>query len=103
LPLRKYRNKKVTFDGYTFDSLKEYRRYIELKLLQKAGEISDLKLQVKFELTINGLKICSYIADFTYTQAGDKVVEDVKGVKTREYILKKKLMLAIHGIKIKEV
>lgn len=100
---RKYRNKKVTFDGYTFDSLKEYCRYVELKILQKAGEISDLKLQVKFELTFNAVKICSYIADFTYTQAGDKVVEDVKGFKTGIYSIKRKLMLAFYGIKIKEV
>lgn len=116
----KYHNRKVTIDGITFDSKKEANRYCELKLLQQAGEISDLRLQVKYTLipaqrepdTIGkrgGIKKgkliereCSYIADFVYQENGKTVVEDTKGVRTKEYIIKRKLMLWVHGIRIKE-
>lgn len=108
----KYRN--IKSGGY--DSLKEKRRATELRLLERAGCISDLKEQVPFELipsqyeTVGGKKrcieqICSYIADFTYIEKGSLVVEDVKSPITREnptYIIKRKLMLHVHGIKIKE-
>lgn len=96
----KYGNKKVKADGMTFDSMKEYRRWIELNILEKAGHIVDLKRQVVFDLGV-----CKYKADFTYdafTGMGKIVVEDVKGFRTQVYKLKKKLMKSVHGIDIKE-
>lgn len=106
----KYGNRKVTADGQTFDSRKEYRRFCELRLLEKAGEVADLRRQVRFELLPTqrvGGKVAersvTYIADFTYTENGQTVVEDTKGVRTKEYILKRKMMLFFHGIVIKEV
>ena len=109
--MSKYRAKKTEVDGIVFDSKKEARRYQELKLFEKAGVISDLQRQVKFVLIpvqrINGKVVereCSYVADFVYLdEAGKKVVEDTKGVKTKDYIIKRKLMLYVHGIRIKEV
>jgi hypothetical protein len=108
----------------TFDSLKEYRRFCELVLLERAGRIQDLQRQVKFVLiptqyerferysTKTGKRLkdgirtveqeVSYIADFVYTQDGKQVVEDSKGFRTADYIIKRKLMLHVHGIKIKE-
>ena len=108
--MRKYGNKKITVDGVTFDSKKEYFRWCELCLLEKAGQITDLKRQVKFEL-IPSQRIAGkvverpvhYVADFVYQENGQTVVEDTKGVKTKDYILKRKMMLHIHGIKIREV
>lgn len=120
----KYHNKKITVDGITFDSVKEYNRYRELKILEKIGEVKDLELQVKFVLIPaiyetykrygkNGKQLkdgkkliekeCAYFADFVYSRNGVKVVEDAKGVKTKDYIIKRKLMLFMHGIRIKEV
>lgn len=106
----KYGNRKVTADGHTFDSRKEYRRFCELRLLEKAGEVADLRRQVRFELLpaqrIDGKVVersVTYIADFTYTENGQTVVEDTKGIRTKEYILKRKMMLFFHGIVIKEV
>jgi len=103
----KYRNRKVTIDGITFDSEKEGQRYQELKLLQRAGKIRDLRMQVEFELIPKqaGERACKYKADFVYHLAGtgEMVVEDVKGKRTREYIIKRKLMLWRHGIKIVEM
>lgn len=64
--MRKYRNIKTVIDGITFDSIKESERYKKLLLLQKTGEISDLILQPKFPIIINNIKICTYIADFSY-------------------------------------
>lgn len=106
----KYRSRKVTRDGMTFDSQKEYRRFCELRLLERAGEVTDLQRQVKFELIpsqrIGGKVVeraCAYVADFVYMENGKKVVEDTKGFKTTDYIIKRKLMLWVHGIKIKEI
>lgn len=112
-------------DGETFDSLKEYRRFCELDLLQKAGKITDLQNQVKFVLipaqyeqakigkrggTKRGKLIereCSYIADFVYkipvADGFETVVEDTKGFRTKDYIIKRKLMLYVHGIRIQEI
>lgn len=108
--MQKYRNKKITIDGVVWDSRREFIRWYELVQLQKAGQISDLKRQVKFELIpsqrIDGKVVeraCSYVADFVYTENGKTVVEDTKGFKTPEYIIKRKLMLYIHGIRIVEV
>ena len=101
----KYKNVKTTIDGITFDSKKESARYAELKLLARSGLIQNLRLQVPFELIPKqaGERAVRYIADFTYTENGETVVEDVKGVRTDVYRLKKKLMLKVHGLRIKEV
>lgn len=118
---KKYGNKKIYEDGEVFDSKKEYSRWKELILLVKAGEISKLQRQVKYTLIpsqrepdIRGPRggirpgklierEVSYIADFVYTdKAGQTVVEDCKGLRTKEYILKRKMMLFFHGIRIKE-
>lgn len=132
--MSKYRSKKVTVGGITYDSKKEYNRWCELCLLQKAGKITGLDRQVKYELIpaqyrtvetgerykrndlARGIRAgdpktkevcleqsCVYIADFVYKQDGRQVVEDTKGVKTADYIIKRKLMLWLHGIKIKEI
>lgn len=107
----KYNNKKVTVNGQVFDSKKEARRYKELLLLEKAGVIKNLSRQVKFVLIPsqrdeNGKVIereCSYKADFKYEEGIKTVVEDVKGFRTKEYIIKRKLMLYQYGIRIREV
>ncbi len=99
----KYRNKKTVVDGIKFDSQREASRYGALKIMQAAKVISDLRLQVPYVITVNGLKICEYVADFVYIDKGREVVEDVKGMKTPTYNLKKKLMKAVHGIEIQEV
>ena len=98
----KYRAIKAVVDGITFDSKKEARRYGQLKLLARAGEISELKLQPRFDLIVNGCKCGFYKADFEYIEDGKRVVEDVKGMKTPIYNLKKKLVKAIYGIDIFE-
>lgn len=111
--MRKYGNRKVERDGIVFDSVKECQRYCELKLMQRAGVISDLQLQVPFEL-IPAQKVefpdgvvkersVTYIADFVYKQNGVQVVEDTKGYKTAEYNMKRKMMLYFHNIRIREV
>ncbi len=106
----KYGNRKVNRDGIEFDSVKECQRYCELKLLQRAGVISDLRMQESFELIPSQKadgkvveRAVNYIADFVYQQNGVTVVEDTKGFKTKDYILKRKLMLWVHGIRIREV
>ena len=127
--MSKYHSRKITVDGVTFDSKKEYRRWCELCLMQRAGAISGLERQVKFELIPAQMrtvetgeiykrgpragepktkevcleKACDYYADFVYYKDGRRVVEDTKGVKTPDYIIKRKLMLWLHGIKIREV
>lgn len=120
---RKYHNHKLTFEGQTFDSMKEYHRYLDLIALQMAGEITDLQRQVKYLLIPaqrepdqigkrGGKKKgkllereVAYFADFVYklTETGETVVEDTKGMRTTDYILKRKMMLFFHGIKIKEI
>jgi hypothetical protein len=123
----KYKNHKTKVsNGHIADSRKEARRYEELLLLQKAGRISDLCTQVPYELIpaqyetyerygkngkrlIDGKKLveraCNYIADFVYTEVetGKTIVEDVKGVRTKEFVIKRKLMYAVYGIKVTEV
>ena len=123
----KYNNTKIQADGHTFDSKHEYQRYCELKLLERSGAITDLQMQVKFVLipsqyepdTVKVLKSgkekvvkgkliereCSYIADFVYQYNGKTVVEDAKSpiTRTKEYIIKRKLMLERHNIRIQEV
>ena len=107
----KYHAKKCEWDGEVFDSKKEMQRYKELKLLEKAGEICNLKRQVKYVLIpsqrIDGKVVereCSYIADYVYEENGQTIVEDVKvrKMRTRDYIIKRKLMLLFYGIRVRE-
>ena len=121
----KYGNRKTVIDGIVFDSKREAQRYAELRLLLWGGEISDLRRQVSYELipaqygervtsTKTGKsrsrRICleravKYVADFVYTdvRTGETVVEDAKGKRTKEYIIKRKLMLERYGIRVREV
>jgi len=95
----KYNAKPIEFDGFKFDSKKEAKRYLELKMLERAGVISNLILQPKFLLQDSfkykgkTQRAIFYIADFEYIKDGKRIVEDVKGVKTEVYKLKKKLFL----------
>lgn len=98
----KYGNQKAERDGITFDSQAEAARYDELCLLQRAGVISGLVLQENFVLYVNGVKICTYIADFSYWQNGRWIVEDCKGFRTPAYRIKAKLMQALRDITILE-
>ena len=98
----KYRAIKTIVDDITFDSKKEARRYVQLKLLVKAGVVTTLELQPRYDLIINTVKCGFYKADFRYFENGKEVVEDVKGMKTPVYNLKKKLIKAIYGIEIFE-
>ena len=105
----KYKNKKSEYKGHKFDSKREMLRYIVLEDMQKKGEITDLQLQVPFILIppfeVDGTKYkgMKYISDFVYKKDGKVVVEDVKGMKTDVYKIKKKLMAYVHKIEIKEV
>lgn len=122
----KYGNRKVAVDGIAFDSIREARRYKQLKLLLLSGEIVGLSMQVPFELVPAQYeetgevyskgprkgqpkqgkcieKSVVYVADFVYFENGKRVVEDTKGVRTPEYIIKRKLMLQKYGIRIREV
>lgn len=122
----KYGNTKVELDGIIFDSRKEANRYWELKMLEKAGQISNLQTQVKYELISakyeecdevysRGIRkgqkkqgkcieqACYYLADFVYEMDGKVIVEDAKGMRTKEYIIKRKLMLDRFGIRVREV
>ena len=118
--MSKYHSKKITQDGKTFDSMKEFRRFYELALLEKAGAIKNLETQVKFVLLPAQYerifdkksqrwkercveRECSYFADFCYEENGERIVEDTKGFRTPEYRIKRKLMYYIHGIRIREV
>ncbi len=107
---QKYRNQKTTVDGIKFDSKKEAERWPMLKMLQDAKQISRLERQRKFKITVNGVKICAYIADFVYREheiceykKWHLVIEDCKGFRTPVYKLKKRLMKAVHGIEIREI
>lgn len=127
--MNKYQAIKTCVNGIEFDSRKEARRYQELLLLQRAGVILNLRMQEKFLLipsqfetvetgeyyqtgskkgTPKTKEVCVekpvvYVADFVYEQDGKTIVEDTKGFKTKDYIIKRKLMLYTHGIRIKEV
>ena len=101
---RKYHNRLTEVDGITFHSRAEAARYQELRLLERAGEIADLILQPAYPLVVNGVRVGKYVGDFAYTERdGRRVLEDVKGVKTAVYQLKKRLMAALYGIVITEV
>lgn len=126
--MNKYGNKKVEYCGEVFDSKRECYRYMDLKLLEICGAISDLRRQVTYELIpaqrekstkvykkgrkkgqpIDGKiieKAVTYRADFTYIDnaTNETIVEDAKGFRTKEWVIKRKLMLYIHGIKVREV
>ena len=124
--MNKYFNKRIEMDGIVFDSKKEAHRYAELKILEKAGTISDLRTQVPFELIPaqferyerynekgkrlkDGVRCVEqaveYWADFVYEEDGKTVVEDTKSPATRTvaYVIKRKLMLYIYGIKVVEI
>jgi hypothetical protein len=99
----KYKAKPDTVDNVRFASIREKNRYLELKLLFRAGEIFDLALQPEFEFVLDGKKMFSYFADFGYTEKdGTKVVEDSKGYRTPLYRLKKKLIEHQYKIRITE-
>ena len=103
--MNKYNAKKTVVDGIVFASKREAARYQELKLLKRAGKIKDLQLQVPYELIPKqaGERACKYIADFVYMENGKQIVEDVKGYKGNPvWIIKRKLLLFVHGIKVRE-
>ena len=104
---RKYRNKKIVVNGIEFDSQKEYKRYFDLKILERCGVIQNLQMQVPFVLIDKSKygRAIKYVADFVYTENGKQIVEDVKSeaTKTQFYKLKKRLMAERYGIEIKEV
>lgn len=93
---------KTTVYGIEFHSGKEAERYVVLRALADAGRIHGLCMQQTWCLTVGGLLVTKYVSDFEYLEDGVWVVEDVKGHRTREYIIKRKLMKAIHGITIRE-
>ena len=111
--LSKYGNRKTEVDGILFDSKREAERWCELKLMERAGMITDLFRQFPIKLIPaqkdeNGKVIeraVGYVADFVYKDAktGKTIYEDVKGVKTKEYLLKRKMCLYFHGIRIREI
>tara|TARA_R110002020_G_scaffold475890_1_gene713796 strand:+ start:46721 stop:47032 length:312 start_codon:yes stop_codon:yes gene_type:complete len=98
----KFNAKKTVVDNIKFDSMAEARRYKNLKLLERSGSISDLELQPRYDLIINDIKVGFYKADFRYVQDGQLIIEDVKGMKTPIYNLKKKMIKAIYGFDILE-
>lgn len=110
----KYHAARIERGGQKYDSMAEYRRYLQLVNLQRAGYISDLKRQVSFKLA-DGVKYSGakratpalrYVADFTYFDVADRglfKVEDVKGVKTPAYKIKRHLMMTVHHIEVREV
>ncbi len=108
--MQKYRNKKITIDGVTFDSQREAARWQQLCLMEKAGRIADLQRQVKYVLLPaqkdrSGKVIekqLTYVADFVYKQNGQTVVEDSKGYRTEVYRIKRKLMLWRYDIRVQE-
>lgn len=117
----KYKAKKTMAFGMTFASKKEADRYMVLKNLEAKGKITDLKTQVKFVLIpaqrepdtvgVRGGKVkgkliereCAYVADFVYLRDGEMIVEDTKGMRTPEYIIKRKLMMYMCHIRIREI
>lgn len=102
----KFHNCPTDIGGVKFDSRKEAARWCELLAHERAGRIAGLRRQVRFPLSVNGLLVCTYVADFVYLESGRRVVEDVKSAFTRRlpvYRLKAKLMRAVWGITIREV
>lgn len=109
-PRMKYGNRHTSCDrgmkAHSHDSMVERDRCFVLHTRQEQGEISGLMIHERFKLEVNGVMITTYEADFSYVVEGGNgrvVVEDVKGVRTREYLIKKNLMLAVHGVQVQEV
>ena len=100
--MTKYRAVPTTIDNIRFASKAEARRYTHLKFLFKSGVNRNLELQPKFKIRVEGKDICTYRADFAYFENGKRVIEDVKGVLTPVYRLKKKLVEAIYKVEIRE-
>lgn len=99
----KYRNRKTCCGiGHVHDSAKEARRCDELALLERVGRIERLEVQPRYPIIVNGVQIAVYVGDFHYFEDAKSVVEDVKGVKTPVYNLKKKLVRAIYGVEVRE-
>jgi hypothetical protein len=101
--MSKYGNRPLEIDGYRFASKAEARRYRELRLMERAGEIGGLLVHPDFPLTVNGVKVATYVADFAYWDRGRFVVEDVKGVRTPLYKLKVRMLAAERGIVVREI
>lgn len=100
----KFGNIPTRIDNHLFHSKKEAHRYLQLKAMQAGGLIRDLELQPSYDLAVNDVKVCRYIADFKYhdLSTDQPVVEDVKGMRTKEYVIKARLMLACLGIEVLE-
>ena len=104
--MTKYGNKKTIVGDFTVDSAKEAKRWGELMLLQRAGQISDLRRQIPYPLVVNGKTVCKLVVDFDYRENGQLIVEDTKSEFTRKlpvWRLKSKLFTAIHGFSVREV
>lgn len=100
----KYKAIATTIDNIKFASKAEANRYSELKLLQRAGTISNLELQPRYPFVVNNIHVCTYVADFLYTEGQCLVAEDVKGLRLREYIIKSKLMAALYPkVELREI
>lgn len=105
---QKFNNKQIVYDGNVFDSKRELARWQELQLAERAGDITELQRQVRFQLipAQNGKyrheRPCYYEADFVYMKNGEQIVEDSKGNRDPKYIIKRKLMLSVYGISIFE-
>ncbi len=97
----KFGNVATVVDGKRFASGREAKRYGELRLLERAGLISGLKLQPRYPLTVNGCPVTVYFGDFDYVEGGQLVTEDSKGVQTDVFKLKAKLFAAIHGREVR--
>lgn len=97
----KYKARRTTIEGITFASKGEAMRYLDLRRLEQAGHIRNLRLQVAYPLAVNGFKLCTYVADFVYEEAGTTIVEDFKGIKTAIFRLKAKMMKALLGIELR--
>ena len=103
MKLNKYKAKPVIHEGIRFASQKEYRRYLDLLMLERGGAIRGLELQPRFDIRIEG-KFCGfYKADFAYFERNKRVIEDVKGMKTPVYNLKKKIIEAMYNVEIVEI
>jgi len=101
----KYRNRKTTVDGIRFDSKREAQYYSSLKQLERAGQVFEVELQKPYALTVNGQLVCTYRCDFAFYDAIQKRnrVVDIKGVATKDFNIKRKLMRAIYGIDVEVI
>ena len=99
----KYSNIKTEVDGIMFDSKREAGHWSQLVMRERAGSITDLQRQIRFELHVNGVKVCTYSPDFQYWEGERLIVADSKGMKTAVYNLKKKMMDAEYGLEILEM